>query len=229
MIGVDACKTGWIGVVLDAGVDAGVGGGTEAIWAPDLAGLAALAGPVAVLAVDIPIGLPDAGVRSADLLARLAVGPRRSSVFATPVRAAIEAPTHAEAIAVARRLTGSGVSAQAYGLRAKILDADTFVRASAVRVAEVHPEVTFAQLAGGPLAHRKTSWAGVELRRALLRSAGIELGGDLGPAGVHGAVDDVLDAAAAAWTARRIAHGEAISRPDPPEFFSDGIPAAIWT
>jgi predicted RNase H-like nuclease len=42
------------------------------------------------------------------------------------------------------------------------------------------------------------------------------------------AVDDVLDAAAVAWTARRYVDGAARSLPDPPEAFADGWPAAIW-
>jgi predicted RNase H-like nuclease len=37
----------------------------------------------------------------------------------------------------------------------------------------------------------------------------------------------VLDAAAAAWSARRVAAGTAVLLPDPPEVFSDGWPAAI--
>jgi predicted RNase H-like nuclease len=64
-------------------------------------------------------------------------------------------------------------------------------------------------------------------RRELLASAGIALSDDLGVAG-RAAVDDVLDAAAAAWSARRVVMDEAISLPDPPEVFSDGLPAAIW-
>jgi predicted RNase H-like nuclease len=47
---------------------------------------------------------------------------------------------------------------------------------------------------------------------------------DFGASGL----DDVYDAAAMAWTARRVARGEAVSLPDPPEVFSDGIPSAIW-
>jgi predicted RNase H-like nuclease len=42
-------------------------------------------------------------------------------------------------------------------------------------------------------------------------------------------VDDVLDAAAVAWTAVRVARGVARHLPDPPERFSDGIDCAIWT
>jgi predicted RNase H-like nuclease len=55
---------------------------------------------------------------------------------------------------------------------------------------------------------------------------GIRLDADLGPAGSAGAIDDVLDAAA--WTARRVARGQAHPLPDPPEIFSDEIPCAIW-
>lgn len=40
--------------------------------------------------------------------------------------------------------------------------------------------------------------------------------------------DDLLDACAAVWTARRVAAGLARAMPDPPEVFSDGVPAAIW-
>ena len=36
-----------------------------------------------------------------------------------------------------------------------------------------------------------------------------------------------LDACAAAWTASRVAAGISESLPDPPETFSDGLPAAI--
>lgn len=50
---------------------------------------------------------------------------------------------------------------------------------------------------------------------------------DLGAAG-RTPPDDVLDAAAAAWTAHRIAHGRAHSLPDPPEHDADGRPVAIW-
>jgi len=49
-----------------------------------------------------------------------------------------------------------------------------------------------------------------------------------GEVGAEVAVDDILDAAVAAWTARRVARGQALSMPDPPEIFSDGLLCAIW-
>jgi predicted RNase H-like nuclease len=191
----------------------------------------AIAGPTGDFpaAIDMPIGLPDAGSRRADKLARAAVGPRRSSVFLTPVRAALESADHPTATAVNQKVTGAGVSAQAFALRRKLLEVDAWVRHARIKVVEVHPEVSFAALAGRPLPESKRTWTGVIGRRRLLADAGIVLEDDLGPAGSAAAVDDVLDAAIAAWTARRVARNEAQPLPDPPEVFSDGIPSAIWT
>jgi predicted RNase H-like nuclease len=83
--------------------------------------------------------------------------------------------------------------------------------------------------AGVPLQSRKSSWAGMTFRRQLLGGAGICLPDDLGAAGEKAAPDDVLDAAAAAWTALRVLRNQARPSPNPPELFSDGLPSAIWT
>ncbi|MEU4395978.1 DUF429 domain-containing protein [Kribbella sp. NPDC023855] len=224
VLGVDACKAGWVGVLLD-------GGSVRAFVASTIDLLIAQAeegGPLAVVAVDMPIGLPDKAPRQADLLARSAIGRLSSSVFTTPVRAALLAPTHRDAVVINRELTGQGLSIQAYGLRGKLFEVDQWVKRAGTLVVEVHPEVSFAQLAGAPLTVRKSTWAGAERRRALLAGAGIALTGELGLAGAAVGVDDVLDAGAAAWSARRVARGEAVSLPNPPETFADGWPAAIW-
>ncbi|MPY99280.1 MAG: DUF429 domain-containing protein [Actinophytocola sp.] len=49
-----------------------------------------------------------------------------------------------------------------------------------------------------------------------------------GEAGRHAAVDDVLDAGAAAWTAARVATGTAMPLPNPPVEYADGWHAASW-
>jgi predicted RNase H-like nuclease len=224
VLGVDACKAGWIGIALGSGHVAAY----TAARIDELVAAVSADGRVEVVAIDIPIGLPDAGTRQADQLARAVVGARWSSVFKTPVLEALLAPDHPTAIAINRRLTGAGVSAQAFALRAKLLQVDAWVRNAESHVVEVHPEVSFAALASAPLPDPKSTWAGATHRRRLLADAGIELPDDLGPAGAGAAVDDVLDAAVAAWTARRVAHGHAKPMPDPPEVFSDGLPAAIW-
>jgi predicted RNase H-like nuclease len=82
-------------------------------------------------------------------------------------------------------------------------------------------------MAGHPLPDGKRTWAGAEHRRMLLAREGLFVG-DLGEAGRRAMVDDVLDAAAVAWTAARILTGDATSLPDPPEPTPDGLAAAIW-
>jgi predicted RNase H-like nuclease len=226
VLGADACPAGWIGVVLSADrvcavVHAEIGGLVE---------LAAAGEPLDAIAIDIPIGLADSGPRQADLLARKAAGPRYASVFVTPVRAALLAETYPAALAASRDLTGQGISSQAYRLRAKILQVDRWRRGpQPCPVVEAHPELSFAAMAGTPLRDSKSTWAGAVRRRQLLAAQGIDLDGDLGLAGLRVGVDDVLDAAAVAWTARRVADGAARRLPTEPERFSDGVDCAVWT
>lgn len=219
VLGVDACPQGWVGIELDAD-----GRFQRAVVVPTIG---ALVGTQQVVAIDIPIGLPDSGRRATDAEARRRIGRLASSVFTSPTRAAIECDSYADAARAQLAAGGPGLSKQTWALRTKLLDVDRWVRSAAMRVVEVHPEVTFAMLNGRPLTFSKRTWNGQAHRRALLAGAGIELPHELGDAGAAGA-DDVLDAAAAAWTALRVACGQAESLPAPPETFSDGIPAAIW-
>ena len=231
VLGVDGCRTGWVGITVDDG-RSGDGGRVEAHHGVTIEALIASAeagGELAAIGIDIPIGLPDAGRRQADVLARRALGPRWQSLFMTPVRPALLTESFAEAVAVNRELAGEGLSRQAFALRSKVLEVDAFVRAGRPPVVlEVHPELSFATMAGSPLAAGKKTWAGAQVRRDLLVRHGIPVPDDLGAAGALAAVDDVLDAAAAAWTATRYAAGLARSLPSPPERFSDEIPCAIW-
>ena len=94
------------------------------------------------------------------------------------------------------------------------------------KVVEVHPEVSFRAIADADLPGKKT-WAGAIRRLELLSSEGIGVPSQLGPAGTV-PVDDVLDAAVAAWSADRVAQGVATSLPDPPEPGVDRRGVAIW-
>jgi predicted RNase H-like nuclease/predicted enzyme related to lactoylglutathione lyase len=162
----------------------------------------------AVVAVDIPIGMPASEPRAADVAARRFVGSRASSVFATPPRAVLEAVSYAEARRVALELTGKPVSAQSYALARRILEVDEYALTDA-RVIEVHPEVSFRELAHRPLRSKHTS-DGLAERRRLLEEAGVEL-----PAtAARIAEPDLLDATIAAWTAARYARGEALAFPE---------------
>jgi predicted RNase H-like nuclease len=204
--GVDGTKGGWVAITLEDGrfdSDHVLPMGTTF---DEL-------GDVAVIAIDVPIGF---GPREADDAARRLLGGRAAStVFRTPTRALLEGPFG----------PGLGISAQAHALGPRILQA-TRLAETDPRISEVHPEVSFrAMNDGSPLQHRKKSAGGALERIALLRRQGIEL--DALTVTATAPLDDVVDAAAAAWSARRIARGEAESLPHPPELV-DGRRIAIW-
>ena len=74
---------------------------------------------------------------------------------------------------------------------------------------EVHPEVSFRELARRPMRSKHTS-DGLAERRRLLEEAGVEL-----PAAAPRIAEpDLLDATIAAWTAARYARGEALALPE---------------
>ncbi|MGH3005460.1 MAG: DUF429 domain-containing protein [Gaiellaceae bacterium] len=204
--GVDGTRGGWVAVVLDDGRFA-----ADHLVQEVEATFEELA-DARVVAVDIPIGF---GPRQADVAARRFLTGAASTVFTTPSRKLLEMPFG----------PGLGVSAQAHALGRRILHVTRLARSDA-RCHEVHPEVSFRAMNGGrPLRHRKKSAGGVLERFELLHRHGIELA-QLG-ASAPAPVDDVLDAAAAAWSAHRIGAGTAATLPDPPEIV-DGRRVAIW-
>jgi len=225
VLGVDGCRAGWVGAVLR-------GTSYDVLVAADIAALVGEARrrepALGIVGIDIPIGLPDDRPRLTDRLARVRLPTgRKSSVFPTPSRAAVAYTTQPEASAANRAALGVGLSIQAFHLVPKILDVDAFVRGGPpVTVLEVHPEVSFAEIDPTCVVRSKTTPEGRVARTAALRGAGLDPPSYRPGQGF--AADDLLDACVVAWTARRHATGSAYSLPDPPEVFSDAIPAAIW-
>ena len=204
-LGVDRHRRGWVGVVLPPSDPAVV------VEDPALEVLIARVPEADCVAVDMPIGLP-AVEREADLLARKYVESRRSSVFMTPPRPVLEAPTYTAANAIAPEIIGKKVSQQAWALRHTIALVETLA-AEDRRVIEVHPEVSFRAMVGHELRYSKGTWNGQRLRLRSLEGEGIVLAEHLGEGG-DVAVADVLDAAAAAWSARRYARHEERALPE---------------
>lgn len=194
VVGVDGFARGWVAVALEDGHFAGASVHRRF---EDVLALR----DVRIVAVDIPIGLPATEPRAADVGAKELVG---SSVFLTYPRHVLEAETYAQALARARRDGWPGVSRQSYALRHKILEVDPLAARDA-RIVEVHPELSFRELAGSRLGASKHTWAGFWARVRLLAAAGVRLPEDL--AGLP--LVDVVDAAAAAWSADRYARGRA--------------------
>ncbi|MGX7703981.1 DUF429 domain-containing protein [Methylobacterium sp. Gmos1] len=230
--GVDGCPGGWVAVFAPRDGDPDT---IRARVLPSLEAVCDAPEAPAIVAVDIPIGLPDRvgpGGRAAEVLVRALLGPRRASVFPTSARSVVYAPDYTAAIALSRRPETQpfAPSPPANAIFPRIREVDGLLRARPelqARVYEVHPELAFLCLNGGtPLPEPKRKPAGAALRRDLLARAGLPA--DL--AAPRGAKpDDLLDALAALTVARAIANGRGVPYPDPPERDAHGLPAAIWT
>lgn len=246
--GVDGCPGGWICVSGDSD-----GRACEVRVFETFSGLSAHLEPNAIIAVDMPIGLPDrtaAGGRGAEQAVRPFLKDRQSSVFSVPSRQAVYAApgpfadgaariaAHRRAgdVALATSEPPRRISFQAFGLFAKIRELDTWLRQDrgrAGRVFESHPEFAFAVLNGGkPMALPKkvkgvVNPAGMEERRALLTARGLDpqFLRARPPRGAN--ADDFLDACVMLLIAGRLARGEAKPWPTPPGRDRFGLPIAI--
>jgi predicted RNase H-like nuclease len=181
---------------------------------------------MAAIGVDMPLGLSTGIVRrEADNLARAFVGPRGNTVFPTYPREVYEAADYDAARETCVKLTKGSISRQAYALGERILELEGMVERHR-DIREVHPEVSFRAMADRHLSWAKTSWNGLHERTELLLEQGVEMPTEITQIGNVGA-EDVLDAAAAAWSADRIANRTAKSFPDPPQA-ANGRQIAIW-
>lgn len=234
--GVDGCPAGWAVVLrrLD-------GAGECAFTVmPDFAAIIADPRRPVVIAVDMPIGLPDRvgpGGRGPEREVRRHLGERQSSVFSVPSRAAVMEEDYRRSCAVAVRTSEPPrkVSKQCFHLFPKIREIDRLMTpALESRVYEAHPELAFWRLNGErPMALPKKVKGrphppGLDERTGLLLRHGYDRGflGQPLPRGVGG--DDLIDAAVLALTAAHIALGEGRSFPTVPERDGKGLRMAIW-
>ena len=237
LAGVDGCRQGWLVAFLHPAGDV-----IRIRIEPNFAGILCAPEQPAIVAVDMPIGLPARaghGGRGPENVVRPLLGQRQSSVFSVPSRQAIATADYVQACRVALETSDPPrmVSRQLFMIAPKIREVDAVLRAdagAASRVFEVHPELAFWRLNGErPLEQPKKVKSrpyepGLALRRALLVGAGIPaaVAGAAPPPGA--AADDLVDALACAAIARRI-HG-GLAQPFPQTFDRDefGLPMAIW-
>ena len=235
LAGVDGCPGGWIAAFMRPTSD-----DVRIAVVPRFADL--LAEAKGIVAVDMPIGLPDRtgpGGRGAENAVRTLLGARQSSVFSVPSRTAVYAADYAAACAAALATSDPPrkVSKQLFNITPKIREIDAVLRADpglVPRVFEVHPELAFWRLNGDralgePKKVKSRCYEpGLALRRGLLIAAGLP------PAIVEAkpprgtGADDLLDALACLTVARRLAAGIAQPFPDPPARDAHGLPMAIW-
>jgi predicted RNase H-like nuclease len=200
--GLDGCPGGWVQVIVAADGQ----GTSEVMVVPDIDSVISNvdSGRLAAVGIDIPIGLPDSGSRRCDIDARRMIGPRRSSVFPAPARGLLGAETYDEAVARSRALSGKGISRQTFAILPKIDEVDLLITPDRQRhLVEVHPEVSFTILAGGPMANHKATSQGRAERLAVLRRVFPDIDEHAAKRIRRTRPDDVIDAYVAAWSARR--------------------------
>ncbi|MFL4985189.1 MAG: DUF429 domain-containing protein [Xanthobacteraceae bacterium] len=237
LAGVDGCPGGWIVACVRPDGDE-----VRLAIVPRFADLLALPEQPSIIAVDVPIGLPERtvyGGREAENAVRPLLGARQSSVFSVPSRAALYAGDYGNAcrIALATSDPPRKVSKQLFMIAPKIREVDALLREDATlatKVFEVHPELAFWRLNGGcALSEPKKVKGrcyepGLALRRELLAAAGLPAAVCAAAAPRRAGADDLLDALACAVVARRIHAGIAQSFPHRPARDAFGLPMAIW-
>lgn len=231
---------GWVMAITETGSDAPV---EFSVWGSftDLWVVACERG--LLVAVDIPVGLPGAGGRTADRDGRSLLKPKRTScVFPAPALCILDIDDYKQAKKISHAATGKRPSQQAHALLRKIREVrhavapedfyrpDRKIDSAPAWAVEVHPEVSFAKLAGRPIPVSKHKPAGITRRLEVLQAVfpnfveamAAPVAGRPRPGR-----DDRLDAAAAAWTARRLASGDADCL-GAGEYDDTGYPMNIW-
>jgi predicted RNase H-like nuclease len=219
--GADGCRTGWVVCRRDDD-------GTLSIDVVKT--LAEACEGLAILAVDMPIGLLDTPrpARACEGEARKLLPNKASSVFPTPCRPALACTTHATANATSRKL-GVGLNQQTFHLFPKMREVDDLLRTRPRLkrvVYEAHPELAFARMNGGqPVLTKKRKPDGYAERCRLLAAHGFACPVER----LAGAArDDILDAIAVCRTALLIAERKA-ARLGPARVRDRyGLPMNIW-
>jgi predicted RNase H-like nuclease len=108
LMGVDGCKDGWIATVEK--------GQEQPPCCERSTSIGALMEQApAIIAIDVPIGLLERGMRRCDAEAKRLLGVRQSSVFPAPIRPTLKATSHSEASALRFEVEGKRMSLQVWG------------------------------------------------------------------------------------------------------------------
>ena len=227
VVGVDGCRAGWLAVKMSRH------GAWESRIFPEMASLWSAYRQAALILVDIPIGLPEAANdRACDKAARKILGPRRSSVFPVPCRAAVFAPDYDAAIRINEQVTGKRIFRATWNLIPRMRQVDEILQTDHKArkvIREAHPEVMFWGLnRGRPLSFSKKAAAGESERLEILervyplaKALFLEMKKTL--PGRSAAPDDLMDALAAAVTG--LLGGRKLKTlPETPERDAYGLP-----
>lgn len=224
--GIDGYKGGWMAVVVDSGAFSDA----TLEWSNSLEDLIKRT-LVDFYLVDIPIGLSSGPAdRLVESSVRKFLTGKTSSVFNAPCRQALDEVEYPEASRTNFDVLGKKLSKQTWAIVPKIKEADVTVgRLGGQKIAEGHPEVSFALLMDKVLVSKKRSAKGLLERLSGLTNLGFDFGRlakDL-PIDHPAAADDVLDAAVLSWSAWRVCSNNHKSFPPEPQFDAHGVRMAI--
>jgi predicted RNase H-like nuclease len=237
LAGVDGCRNGWI-VALAPSWPCHQPVSIE--FYPDFKAVLEATRTCEVVAVDMPIGLPDGNeLRECDVLAQKALGGQRSSVFLTPPRSCLDAAGPREFQSMHRQIRGTGAGLPVWGIVPKMLEVNRLLEdriasdpALQDRIIEFHPELTWRRLAGSSKLSSKRTAEGILQRISLLEQ--LSQGWLPGfPQKIPGnaAIDDVLDAVIGISASQSAARRDEILQRLPvgePKRNSKGLRMEIW-
>ena len=236
VMGVDGARSGWIAVMRDTADPASA----EVRMFSQFSDILTSAGPPSIVAVDMPIGLPEragAGGRGPERAVRPLIRERQSSVFSVPSRAAVFCDDYRVACRIALETSDPPrkVSKQAFALFRKIREIDSLMTPEReAQIYEVHPEVAFWRLNAERAmslpkkVKNRLNGPGFKERSDLLERHGFarEFLEQVPPRG--SARDDLIDACASCLIAERILQGKACPFPENFERDGRGLRMAIW-
>jgi predicted RNase H-like nuclease len=181
-----------------------------------------------LLVVDVPIGLLQTGTRFADRESRRLLKARACCVFTAPLHPTLLCADYIAASECRLRIEGKAVTKQAWAIMPKIIEVNRLLTPeSQSRVREGHPEVSFAYLNdGNALALSKHSREGRQKRVALLTKHFSGVASDVQKRPRF--AEDLVDAYAMLWTARRIRDGRAVALPKAAPRDISGLLMQIW-
>jgi predicted RNase H-like nuclease len=217
IVGIDGCKSGWFSVWENQ---------DESIHSSIFSSLNELKNffkneSQLIIGIDMPVVLSEVIPRQADQLARKLLSKKASSVFTAPTPEMLDQPNYEKASLVSKRLFGKSMSLQSWYLFPKIKDVQTMIHHEDIQIYEIHPELSFRAMNNEQvILESKKSPEGFAIRNSLLTQhfknfIFEEIRRQYARKYVMD--NDILDALAVLWSAKRIQANQASYLPQAPE------------
>jgi predicted RNase H-like nuclease len=217
IIGIDGCKSGWFSVWENQ---------DKSIHSSVFSNLNELKNffkneSQLIVGIDMPVVLSEVIPRQADQLARKLLSKKASSVFTAPTPEMLDQPNYEKASLVSKKHFGKSMSLQSWYLFPKIKDVQTMIHHEDMQIYEIHPELSFRAMNNEQvILESKKSPEGFAIRNSLLSMhfenfIFEEIRRQYARKDVMD--NDILDALAVLWSAKRIQSNQASFLPKAPE------------